>query len=179
MDKLEKIERLRERANVSYEEAREALEQADGDLLDAIVLLEKQGKVRKPEQSTYTTQYEEQQQYIRVVDKVEEQKQSAPSLGKSIGKLVHAIISFVMHSTFHVTRREKTIFTVPSVILAILVVIFWKAAVPVAIVALLLGFRFSFEGDGAHGTDTANDLLNKAGNIADDIQNGLRKEENS
>ena len=44
MDKLEKVERLRERANVSYEEASKALDEAGGELLDALVILEKQEK---------------------------------------------------------------------------------------------------------------------------------------
>ena len=74
MDNLEKVEKLRERANVTYEEAKEALENNDWDLLDAMVALEKEGKTVKPEQTAYSTSYEEQQEYVRVVDKVEEQK---------------------------------------------------------------------------------------------------------
>lgn len=38
---LEKIDMLRERVNVSYNEAKEALEKFDGDIVDAIVYLEK------------------------------------------------------------------------------------------------------------------------------------------
>ena len=60
MDNLEKVEKLRERANVSYEEAKEALENNDWDLLDAMVALEKEGKTVKPEQTAYSTSYEEQ-----------------------------------------------------------------------------------------------------------------------
>ena len=37
MEQLEKVEKLRERADVSYEEAKEALEACDWDLLDAMV----------------------------------------------------------------------------------------------------------------------------------------------
>ena len=37
MEQLEKVEKLRERADVSYEEAKEALEDCDWDLLDAMV----------------------------------------------------------------------------------------------------------------------------------------------
>ena len=44
MDQLEKVDKLRERANVSYEEAKEALEASNWDLLDAMVYLEKHGK---------------------------------------------------------------------------------------------------------------------------------------
>ena len=47
MDNLEKVEKLRERANVSYEEARTALEENNWDLLDAMVALEKAGRTRK------------------------------------------------------------------------------------------------------------------------------------
>ena len=41
MDNLEKVDKLRERANVSYEEAKAALEANGWDLLDAMVYLEK------------------------------------------------------------------------------------------------------------------------------------------
>ena len=87
MEMIEKVERLREKADVTYEEAKAALEQSDGDLLDAMVLLERQGKVRKPAQSTFSTDYEEQTEYIRVRDKVEEQEQSAPSFGRTLGDI--------------------------------------------------------------------------------------------
>ena len=49
MEQLEKVEKLRERADVSYEEAKEALEACDWDLLDAMVWLEKRGKVKGPD----------------------------------------------------------------------------------------------------------------------------------
>ena len=175
MDKLEKIERLRERANVSYEEAKNALESADGDLLDAIVLLEKQGKVNSPSRTSYSTQYEEQKQYIRVVDKVEEQKQSAPTPGKSIGRLFHAVVSFIRQSTFHISRKGKDIFAMPSWVLLI-VLIFWKAALPVALIALLFGVRYSFRGEGIGRSHAANELLDKAGSIAEGIENEFHKE---
>ena len=45
MNEYEKVEKLREKANVSYEEAKAALEKCNWDLLDAIVLLEREGKI--------------------------------------------------------------------------------------------------------------------------------------
>ena len=41
---IEKVERLMDRADVGYEVAKEALDASDGDLLEAIILLEKEGK---------------------------------------------------------------------------------------------------------------------------------------
>ena len=76
MEQLEKVEKLRERADVSYEEAKEALEACDWDLLDAMVWLEKRGKVKGPSKESFTTSYEEQDQYVSVKDKVQEQEES-------------------------------------------------------------------------------------------------------
>ena len=39
MDMFEKVDMLRERANVSYEEAKNALEKSNGDVLEAMILL--------------------------------------------------------------------------------------------------------------------------------------------
>jgi len=42
---IEKVDKLVERADVSYEVAKEALETANGDLLDAVIILEREGKL--------------------------------------------------------------------------------------------------------------------------------------
>lgn len=46
---LEKIEMLRERAHVTYEEAKEALEKCGGEIVDALIYLEKQDKIKTPQ----------------------------------------------------------------------------------------------------------------------------------
>ncbi|EKE27371.1 MAG: ubiquitin-associated-domain-containing protein [uncultured bacterium (gcode 4)] len=48
---LEKIDLLMERANVSYKEAKETLERTEGDLLEALIILENNQKTRGPEKS--------------------------------------------------------------------------------------------------------------------------------
>lgn len=55
MSSAKTVEKLRERAGVSYEEAREALESTDDDVLDALILLEKKGKVSPPRVGHYST----------------------------------------------------------------------------------------------------------------------------
>jgi len=45
---LELIDELRKRANVSYEDARDALEKCNGDMVEALIYLEKEKKI-KPE----------------------------------------------------------------------------------------------------------------------------------
>lgn len=46
---LESIELLREKTRVSYEDAKLALEACDGDIVEALVYLEKQGKIKPPQ----------------------------------------------------------------------------------------------------------------------------------
>jgi len=48
MTTLEQVEKLCAMANITYEEAKTALDAANGDLLEAIIYLEKQGKVTAP-----------------------------------------------------------------------------------------------------------------------------------
>ena len=46
---LEQIDELRKRANVSYADAKNALEQNEGNLIEALVYLEKQNKIKPDE----------------------------------------------------------------------------------------------------------------------------------
>ena len=46
MDDLEKVETIRTKRNVSYTDAKAALDAADGNVLDAIIWLESQGKTQ-------------------------------------------------------------------------------------------------------------------------------------
>lgn len=45
---IELVEKLQQRADVTYEEAKSALEKCDGDILEALISLEQEGKTSKP-----------------------------------------------------------------------------------------------------------------------------------
>jgi len=51
--KLELIDELKRRANVSYEEARDALEKTNGDMVEALIYLEKQNKVNDEKECSF------------------------------------------------------------------------------------------------------------------------------
>ena len=55
---LEQVERLREKADVSYGQAKAALEYSGGNLLDALIYLEEQGVIPRPEDAYYSTKNE-------------------------------------------------------------------------------------------------------------------------
>ena len=60
MDKLKLVDRLREKANISYEEAKIALENSNWDILEAMLYLEDIGMIKKPAVSVF---YSNNQQY--------------------------------------------------------------------------------------------------------------------
>ncbi len=173
MDTQDKAERLSESAHISLEEAMTALEAADGDMLDAMVLLENQGKVERPGQSVYSTSYREQQRYIDVPGQVAQQKEAAPSFKRSFVGMVRSIIRFLKFSSLRITQNERILLTIPSWIILLILLIAWKFVLPVAAVALLFGARYSFIGN--ENTDVANSILSQAGDIADDLKSRLHR----
>lgn len=173
MDKFEKIEKLRERADVTYEEAAKALEEAGDDLLDALVLLEKQGKTRSPEQSTYSTRYEEQKDYTRVEDQLMEVEQARKKERKSSGGFRRAIGNFfriIRDNSLIVTHHEKEFIRLPLWILAIVLLITgaWKPALVVIIVSLFFQFRYSV--GGKDELSEANRFMDKASETVEHIK---------
>ena len=107
---------------------------------------------------------------------VEEQEKSAPSLGRTIGGLFRGFIRFIRQTTFIVTREEDTVFTMPTLVFAILLFFFWEVLAPVMIVALFFGVRYSF--DGEEEAEKANSILHKAGDFAEDVRSEFTKKDN-
>ena len=52
---LEQVEKLREKANVSYALAKQALEYSGGNLLDALIYLEEKGAIPREEGAYFST----------------------------------------------------------------------------------------------------------------------------
>ena len=171
MEKLAMIETLRERADITYEEAKEVLEQANDDLLEAIVILEKQGKIRTDKTVHHAeangTQSGEMENHA-----INEDAKAHESV--HAGKAIRSAFGFVLHTSFHVKRRGRELFTMPTWILAILLPAFWGIAIPVLLAALFFECRYSFSGPG--NIEAANEFFDKAGSFADGVESGLQKE---
>ncbi|MGE5391398.1 MAG: DUF4342 domain-containing protein [Deltaproteobacteria bacterium] len=118
---LELIEMLRERAHVSYEEAREALENCNDDIVEALIYLEKQGKIRASDRET------KKSGFIATVK-----------------KLVKA--SFV--TKFIISKDGDTIMNVPLAIVIIVTLIVPPLVIVGLLAALFTGCRIRLEKPG-------------------------------
>lgn len=176
MDKLEKVEKLREKTGVSYEDAKRALEASDYDMLDALIFLEKEGKAGA-EAASYTTKEEStgandfeqaQQEYARDSEKV-----SAGDVLKKVTDWCVGAVKKCCEIKFEVTRKGKEIIKLPLLVLIIaLILAFWITAAAL-IIGLFCGLKYSLNGLGKVG-DSINGMCDKASeaceNIKEDIQ---------
>ena len=174
MDEFEKVEKLTQRANVSFEEAKEALKQADGDLLDAMILLEAQGKVPAGEKTSRSTTYEGQSEYIDVRDAVEnEDRKSGRTLGQKIKHLFHLIWIKIRENKFLVERKGERIVSVPVwVLILALIFSFWTVGI-VLVVGLFLDCRYEIVGP--DDLSVVNNALDKAGDVVEKVKDEVDK----
>ena len=168
MEQLEKVEKLRERANVSNEDAKMALEKSNWDLLDAMVLLEQLGKVEAPNNTSYSTSYEEQPQYLSVPDTIKSQETSGCDGFSKLKKIIKKLWKKSKENYFCVTRKNEEIIKMPVWVFVIILLCAWELSLAVMVVALFFGCRYSFCGkDDLSGI---NDVMDKAGNFADKVK---------
>ncbi len=154
MDKLEKIEKLRERAQVSYDEAREAYDQANGDLLDALVILEKQGKVAPPKGDGYyrseqtvteetTTEDKEEQSHGRRT-RNEQQTNNVKEALEKIWSFLAGLIKKGNSTSFEILKDKEHMASFPVTVLVLLLLFAPWVTLPLIVIGLFFGFHYQF-----------------------------------
>lgn len=175
MERNEMIEVLMEKAKVSHEEAEEALQKCDWDLLDSIIYLERKGKI---ENNETTTIIEVEQENKEENNKEDENKSGG--LGEVIGrifKFIGKIISKGNKNHFEIRKEnEKPIKISLTIAVLLLIVAFWPVAI-LLVIGLFCGYKYSITGPNIN-TDKVNDVLDKAAesvyNIKDDFKEGYK-----
>ena len=177
MDRIALADKLREKANVSYEEAMAALEASNWDLLDAIVLLEQQGKIRD---TGYTTKREKPPEE----KEKKKAKEKKPQGGDGFDKFM-AFIGKILHkgntNSIDVMRNGQRKFGMPVTVWVLILIFlpftFWLV-IPLLIISLFFGVSYKFVGPDL-GRKDVNDAIEKAGAAAtsmkDDIEKKVKK----
>lgn len=172
MDHFELVEKLREKANVSYEEAKAALEASDWDLLDALVLLENEGKVKREKPASYSTAKEEPKAAFR------EEADKGPSFWSKLWESIKRFVRRCNRIQFVVTRDGNKILNLPLTILIVLLIILPINIILLAvalIVGLFFGLRYSFEGEAQ--TTKINEVLSKTSDKIIDLKDEFMKDD--
>lgn len=190
MNELEKVEQLVGKTGCSYSDAKEALAKADWDMLDAIIELEKSGKAGKSSASYSTAQagarkdageYVEAERFTG--DAAERMKpegfsgpdrtgfgesskeygRRAAEQGRSFFRRVWDVLKFNYLDL--IGRGGNTVLHAPLWLCAVLAVVWFWGVLIAALVLMLLGYSFHFEGRD-FGKSNINETMDKASRAA-------------
>ena len=178
MTTLEQVEKLCAMANISYEEAKAALDAANGDLLEAIIYLEKQGKVHAPagggfyssEKTIDTGTGSNKENYREKQDNCHKGKTF--TLLKKIGEFCLKMIRKGNTNSFEVLKKDETKATFPVTVLALLLIFAFWVTVPLIIIGLFFGLRYRFIGPD-FSSNTINDAMNSAADAAENLKKSI------
>ena len=184
MAELEKVEKLREKANVSFAEAKEALDAANGDMLDALIYLETQGKAIIPAGGGYFSSaagagsQDDRQHSQTGGGKKDKSNNGAETFGEMLRRFGRFLVNLVRRGNSNfldATKGGEPMFSCPVTAVVILVVFFW-VTVPLFILSLFFGFRYRFRG-AALGKESINNVMDKASEVAEDVKRSFTEGE--
>jgi len=177
MEKLEKVELIREKTGVGYDDAKAALDTNNDDVLDAIVWLERMGKI-----ATSTTAYTTGAENLKVGEsRVSPEMAEAQyvyeesSRKTTVGEKIDSVFAYIknlckkgLEITFIAERNGSRVIELPVLVL-IIGLFLWGATLWLLIAGLFFGFRYHLEGIGSV-TVNVNDIMDKAAEKAESIK---------
>lgn len=133
---IEQVEKVVKHTGVTYQEAKEALEVTEGNVLEAIINIEKRRGETK--QSTHASQ-----------NLQEERMQREENNSDSLDQFVEWVKRWVHRGTINkleVVRNKKVVLALPVLVFIILVLFVFWVTVPLLIISLFFGYGYRFSG---------------------------------
>lgn len=177
MELLEKVEKIREKTGVSYEEAKQALEACGGDVLDALVYLENQGKIKKPDVSVYTTGQEQESSAEFQEAAASYEASTKETFGDQMKRFLRwcgKMIDKGCHNFFIVSKNGEDIVTIPVIVLLLLCLVTFSLILVLLVIGLFCGFRYRFVGGITRSVDV-NMACDKVAEAANTIKEEFKK----
>ena len=143
MEHCEMVERLHEKANISYADAKDALERSGWDMLEALVLLEREGKIDPLTASTSSSDGETA--YETVTATASEKKNNFYETMNKVGDKLKLLFSDSLTTDFVVRRQGKEIFRLQVLIALILCLCLWEPVLIALVVGLVCDCRYSID----------------------------------
>ncbi|PKM64963.1 MAG: ubiquitin [Firmicutes bacterium HGW-Firmicutes-20] len=181
---IEQVEKLRKYTGVSYTLAKEALEETDGDLLEAVILLEKQQKLQPQSEKTNVRSDHVEEEKV-VEDKKKERKDSeANETFREFIRFIKDLLHKGNTNRFDVVKDKKVVMMIPMTLFVILILFAFWFMLPLLIIGLFFGYGYRFSGTDLEKTNVneavekVSDVTLKAGEIVAKAASDLSKELN-
>jgi hypothetical protein len=168
---LEKIDSLRERANVSYADAKAALEANDGNMIDAIIYLESENRTVYDRAKREDSRRKERARY-------EEKKEKYRSQADDIAGSAKKLFKNLNETRVVMYNDDRVIFDVSMTITLVSTLFFFPFALGVFVIGLLTGNRFKVIRKDKK-SDPLNDVLEKAAKVSQNVAETLKEKVNN
>ena len=152
MDKIKLVDKLRTKANITYEEAKAALEMNNWDILEAVVYLEEQGRVKRPSVSIFYT-HEDKESYTSSDEDNSKDEGSAygsEQSKNSFNGIFEAIIKVIDTGNnifIEIIKKGTILLKVPLTVIILLLLFGFGMIIPLMIVALFFDIEFLIASD--------------------------------
>ena len=177
---LEQVEKLCEKANISYDEAKTALEETNGDILEAIINLEKQNRIQAPKGGGYYSSGNVEQDREDDGSRKNMGKESKVNDGTSFGELIGRsfrwcvkIINKGNRNHFNVIKDEDKIMAIPVTVLAVLLLFMFWVTIPIIVLGLFFGYRYTFSGPHL-GKENINRAMDSVADVAENLKREVK-----
>lgn len=175
-----RADRLSQQTGISQEEARLALEHSGGDLLEAVLFLERTGRLSPPSGGFYSTRSGGQSaQSTPAEDLGRRTAGEEPTCWRDrLWNFLRALVDLLRHCTtlhFEVWRKGQLLTAIPVIILILLLIFAFWIAIPLFLVGLILGCRYRFQGAEVD-PEPVNQVLEQASDGVDDVLDRLKRE---
>lgn len=148
---LEQVEKVRRYAGVSFEEARAALLQTGGESLDAVLLLERQGKVRAVPGGSWSTRYgappaEEAPPAFTDVPAVRPRVKHRRYTSQEVGNALKNFFRNCTKISVDIWRGDDLLVGAPLIVCVLLFIVAYQVMIPLTILGLVLRCRYHISG---------------------------------
>ncbi|EIF6288129.1 ubiquitin [Clostridium perfringens] len=147
MEKLKLVDKLKNKANISYEEAKDALEKSNWDMLEAMLYLEAHGKVEKPSLSIFYTNeskesYNENGEEVNLKKDTNENNFENKNGFEGVFEAICKAIDTCNNIFIEIIRNSRVILKIPFTVLIVLLFFAFWIVIPLMIIGLFFNMEF-------------------------------------
>ena len=180
MNKNELIDKLMKKVNISYEKARDALENNNWDILDAVVYLEDMGSIEAPKNKIF---YSNSNEYtdgnnVEAENSFEIDDSKKDSDDKTffywLFENICRAIDICNNIWLTVRKKNKLLFKLPLTVIILLLFFSSGGIIPLAIIGAFFEFKFELYSKKIN-MNKANEAIKKAEEVVYKIKAKIRK----
>ena len=147
MDKLDLVDKLKDKANISYENAKIALENSNWDILDAMLYLEGRGIVEGPSVSVfysneYKESYDNKQEEAYSNDNINKNNSKSKDNFEGIFEAICKVIDNCNNIFFQIKKDSRVLVKIPLTVVVVLLFFAFWIIIPLVIVGLFFDIEF-------------------------------------